>query len=313
MKRVAVDVITGFLGAGKTSLLRHVLANGLEGEKVAVVMNELGDIGIDGRVVSGLEHVEAMVELNSGCVCCTIDDFRFDLAMREVVETVDPSLIIIETTGVADPGPVVDRVTACGMGIDAVITVVDAAAVAKSRWRSRVVDRQLKGADFLVVNKTDLVGRTRLAWLRRKLAWSNPRALIMDCEQGAVDSDLLFGVAVKRRREAAAGPGKSESRGDADGISTFSWSTKRPLDRRSFEKVLARLPGAVYRAKGLVRFFGHEWACLFNFTCGRTELNWLQLGEAVASTEAVFIGRIDERLKSKLAARLDRCIHRESE
>ncbi len=110
-KHVSVDILTGFLGAGKTTLLSHVLSGALSGEKVAVVMNELGDVGIDGRVITGLDYVESMVELNSGCICCTIDDYRFDLAVRELLDTVDPTLLLIESTGVAEPEPMIERVT----------------------------------------------------------------------------------------------------------------------------------------------------------------------------------------------------------
>ena len=110
MHTVAVDILTGFLGSGKTTLLRHVLDHGLRGKPVAVIMNEIGEIGIDGRVVTGLSAVEKMVELSSGCICCTIDDYRFDLAVQEIIETTRPHLIIIESTGLADPEPLVDRV-----------------------------------------------------------------------------------------------------------------------------------------------------------------------------------------------------------
>src|SRR5262249_41911161 len=105
MHTVAVDILTGFLGSGKTTLLRHVLDHGLRGKPVAVIMNEIGEIGIDGRVITGLSAVEQMVELSSGCICCTIDDYRFDLAVQEIVETARPHLIVIESTGLADPEP----------------------------------------------------------------------------------------------------------------------------------------------------------------------------------------------------------------
>src|SRR4029450_11597178 len=99
----AVDILTGFLGSGKTTLLRHVLDHGLRGKPVAVIMNEIGEIGMEGRVITGLWAVEQMVELSSGCICCTIDDYRFDLAVQGIVETARPHLIIIEANGVAAP------------------------------------------------------------------------------------------------------------------------------------------------------------------------------------------------------------------
>src|SRR5438552_16910245 len=129
MRTVAVDILTGFLGSGKTTLLGHVLAHGLRGKPVAVIMNEIGEVGIDGRVITGLANVEKMVELSSGCICCSIDDYRFDLASQEIIETAKPHLVIIESAGLADPEPLASRVKNAGPGLDAVITVVDTANV----------------------------------------------------------------------------------------------------------------------------------------------------------------------------------------
>ena len=143
MRHVAVDIVTGFLGSGKTTLLSHVLAHGLKGKPVAVVMNEIGEVGIDGRVVTGLNYVEKMVELSSGCICCSIDEYRFDLAIQELIETVHPHLIIIESTGLADPDPLTYRVKAAGLKLDAVITVVDAANVERFVKETEVATAQI--------------------------------------------------------------------------------------------------------------------------------------------------------------------------
>src|SRR5262245_65304307 len=153
MHTVAVDILTGFLGSGKTTLLRHVLDHGLRGKPVAVIMNEIGEIGIDGCVVTGLSAVETMVELSSGCMCCTIDEYRFDLAVQEIVETTRPHLIIIESTGLADPEPLAYRVKNAGLGLDAIITVVDAANVERQLREAEVTRTPIEAADFLVVNK----------------------------------------------------------------------------------------------------------------------------------------------------------------
>src|SRR5262249_4850483 len=101
--------------------------------------------------------VEKMVELWSGCICCTIDDYRFDLAVQEIVETTRPHLIIIESTGLADPEPLVDRVKAAGLGLDAIITVVDALDGPRHLRETRVARLQIEAADFLVLNKVDLI------------------------------------------------------------------------------------------------------------------------------------------------------------
>ena len=303
MRTVAVDILTGFLGSGKTTLLRHVLAHGLQGQRVAVVMNELGEVGIDGRVVTGLSAVEKMVELSSGCLCCTIDDYRFDAAIQEIIDTAAPHLIVIESTGVAHPEPLVRRVLAAGLGLDAIVTVVDAADVARHLRESGAVRAQIEAADFLVLNKTDLVPAAALDRTERRLARLNPRATRVRAERGAVDARLLFATGVGTLRAVGA---DGEGHLAADGIETVSYRSARPLDRRRFERALAALPREVLRAKGVVRLAGQGRPCLFNYTCGRWDLDWLPVLD-VGESQAVFIGRGIGGQAGRLRERLSAC------
>jgi cobalamin biosynthesis protein CobW len=306
MRTVAVDILTGFLGSGKTTLLRHVLDHGLKGKPVAVVMNEIGEVGIDGKVVTGLSAVEKMVELSSGCICCTIDDYRFDLAIQEIVETANPHLIIIESTGLADPEPLAERVRTAGLGLDAVITVVDAANADRHLAETEVAARQVAAADFLVVNKVDLVAERALGKLEKRLARLNGRAERFRSVRGALDSDLLFATGVASWRERARTFATTHDHLHVDGFASFVYRSGRPLDQPAFERLLGRLPRDVVRAKGIVRFAGRDWQCLFNYTCGRHELSWVKLPEDVES-QAVFIGRDLPRHEPRLRAALAGC------
>jgi G3E family GTPase len=304
MHSVGVDILTGFLGSGKTTLLRHVLTHGLDAKPVAVVMNEIGEVGIDGTVITGLSAVEKMVELSSGCICCTIDDYRFDLAIQEILETAKPHLIIIESTGLAEPEPLAYRVRSAGLGLDAVITVVDAADAERHLGETEVARAQVEAADFLVVNKLDLVGPRDLARLERRLDRLNPRAERLRTIRGAVDSEVLFatGVAAFRERARAA-----SGHLHADGIGSFVYQATRPLRQEAFERLLGSLPPDILRAKGIVRFAGRDWHCLFNFTCGRHELSWLRLEGTQVESQAVFIGRGLERHRASIEAALAAC------
>ena len=303
MSAVAVDILTGFLGSGKTTLLRHVLDHGLKGKPVAVVMNEIGEVGIDGKVVTGLSNVEKMVELSSGCICCTIDDYRFDLAIQEIVDTVKPHVIIIESTGLADPEPLAYRVKTAGLGLDAVITVVDAANIDRQLAETEVATSQIQAADFLVVNKLDLVDERAAAAVEKRLAKMNPRAERFRTVRGAIDSDLLFATGVATYRERAR---TASAHLHHDGIGSFLYRTPHPLDQERFARVLDRLPKSVLRAKGVVRFAGRDWQGLFNFTCGRHELSWVKLPN-VEETQAVFIGRDIDRHAEQIRAALAAC------
>jgi len=304
MRTVAVDILTGFLGSGKTTLLGHVLAHGLRGKPVAVIMNEIGEVGIDGRVITGLANVEKMVELSSGCICCSIDDYRFDLAIQEIIETAKPHLVIIESTGLADPEPLAYRVKNAGLGLDAVITVVDAANVKRHLAETEVARAQIEAADFLVVNKTDLVEDTALAAVERRLTRLNPRAERFRSVRGALDSEVLFATGVAAYRQRAQHPTNHLA---ADGIGSFVYHSARPLRQEAFERVLGRLPRDVLRAKGIVRFAGRDWRALFNFTCGRHEITWIRLDEAGTESQAVFIGRDLDRHRARIERELVAC------
>jgi len=304
MRTVAVDILTGFLGSGKTTLLRHVLEHGLRDKPVAVIMNEIGEVGIDGKVVTGLANVEKMVELTSGCICCSIDEYRFDLAIQEIIDTAKPHLIIIESTGLADPEPLAYRVKNAGLGLDAVITLVDAANVERQLAETQVARAQIEAADFLVVNKLDLVDAAAVPRLERRLAKLNPRAERLRSVRGAVESEVLFATGVATFRERARAGSDHLHR---DGIDSFLHRSRLPLRQETFERLLRRLPADILRAKGIVRFAGRDWHCLFNYTCGRHELTWVKLDAGVEESQAVFIGRNLARHRPRIEAELAAC------
>ncbi len=307
MRHVAVDIVTGFLGSGKTTLLSHVLAHGLKGKPVAVVMNEIGEVGIDGQVITGLNYVEKMVELSSGCICCSIDEYRFDLAIQELIETVHPHLIIIESTGLADPEPLTYRVKAAGLKLDAVITVVDAANVQRFLKETDVATAQIEAADFLVVNKIDLVATDDVARVERRLRKMNPRAVQFQSVRGAIDSEVLFATGVATYRERAREPRATSEHLHQDAFGSFLYRSDLELDQPAFEHVLEHLPADVIRAKGIVRLVGRDWHCLFNVTCGRAELGWLKLPADRTENQAVFIGRNLDRHRAGILDALRRC------
>ena len=193
-----------------------------------------------------------------------------------------------------------------GLGLDAVITVVDAANVERQLREAEVTRAQIEAADFLIVNKLDLVEPAALARVEKRLGRLNARAERFRTVRGAIDSDVLFATGVATYRERAR---TSSGHLHTDGIGSFVYRTARPLRQDAFERLLGRLPAAVLRAKGIVRFAGRDWHGLFNFTCGRHELTWLKLdGDAAPSeSQAVFIGRDLERHRPALEAELAAC------
>jgi len=326
-RRVAACVVTGFLGSGKTTLLKGLLERDPGRERIAVIVNEIGEIGIDGRVLTGFEFVENVVELASGCVCCSIDEYRFDLAVDELVRRLDPALLVLETSGVADPAPTLERLRRCGLGIDAVVTVVDARAW-KTAWRvSSAARRQVAAADFVVLSKTDLVTPRALARVRAGVAGLNARALVLEGAGGAAfaGSDLLLATAaagraqaVGRRRDTDGGPGGDGGDGAPpnagdhlreDEIESFSWRSAGAVDRRAFETALGQLPAAVLRAKGFLRSPGDPAAWLFQVVCGRVEVTAFAGGRGIEEgAQGVFIGPGVAVLRDRIAACLENCV-----
>ena len=306
-RHVAVDILTGFLGSGKTTLLKHVLEHGLKGKPVALIVNEIGDVGIDGKVVTGLNYVEKMVELSSGCICCSIDEYRFDLAIQEIVETVKPHLIIIESTGLADPEPLAYRVKSAGLHLDAIITVVDAENVERFVGETEVAGFQIAAADFLVVNKTDLVTPADVVRVKKKLTRLNPRALQLESVRGAIDADVLFATDVAGHRDRARDSRASSHHLAHDAFGSFIYRSGAALDQEGFEHVIENLPPDVIRAKGIVRLVDRDWHCLFNVTCGRSEIGWLKLSDDHSENQAVFIGRLLDRHRTAILAALAAC------
>jgi len=320
MVKTPCNVVTGFLGAGKTTLLRRVMAGELQAKRVALIMNEIGDVGVDAEVVTDLDGVEAMVELNSGCVCCTINEYAFQMAFREIQATVKPELIIIETTGLADPWPLLSRLRTVAVAQDAVITLVDALNFETMAIAEPVLAEQVKAADFLVMSKLDLVEPAAVPALKQQLRALNPRALIVESSQGHTNADLLFGTSVARYRHRATtlAPGPLDQVAGvtahlappgSDGIDVFSYKTDNPVCLVSFKKFLENLPPSLYRAKGSLKIVNSADLKLFNYTCGRVDLQSLpgQIIPKTALTQAVFIGRGLEADSPKIIAGFQAC------
>ncbi|MBJ94952.1 MAG: hypothetical protein CMP23_10845 [Rickettsiales bacterium] len=206
MKRVPVTLLTGFLGAGKTTLLQHLL-DARPGLRFAVIENEFGDVGFDGSLMEG--KCAALFELNDGCICCSV---RQDLiAVFEQLIGGLPMLdhIIIETTGLADPGPVM-RIfdlpqMRAALVLDGVVTVVDAAHIQASLNDVAACLEQIAYADVLILNKVDRVQRDTLGSLKLRLRELNPLAAIQLAEFGQVDVELLLDLGGRPLEERVPG------------------------------------------------------------------------------------------------------------
>ena len=192
---IPVTVLTGYLGAGKTTLLNRILTEN-HGKKYAVVVNEFGEIGIDNDLV--VDADEEVFEMNNGCVCCTVrgDLIRIVGGLMRRKGGFDG--IIVETTGLADPGPVaqtffVDDEVKSRTRLDSVTTVVDAKHVTARLADSREAVEQIAFADQIVLNKTDLVSEAELVEVERRIRRLNPLAPIHRAVKSNVPLDAILG------------------------------------------------------------------------------------------------------------------------
>ncbi len=251
--KVPCTIVTGFLGAGKTTLVRHVLENA-GGRRLAVIVNEFGDVGIDGEILKscGIESCpeDAIVELANGCICCTVAD-DFVPALKALLDRpFPPEHIVIETSGLALPKPLVKAFNwpeiASRVTVDGVVAVVDGAAVAAGRFaddpeaiaRQRADDEsldhdnpleevfedQILCADLVILNKADLMSADDVASVTGQIGKTLPRAVkVVEAENGQVPIDVLLGLGARAESDLGSRPSHHELEGehDHDDFDTF--------------------------------------------------------------------------------------------
>jgi G3E family GTPase len=291
--RTPITLITGPLGSGKTTLLRHILAT--RPAKIAIVMNEFGEIAIDTKVIEG-RNVQ-IAELGGGCVCCSLLG-EFEAAVNEIIEKVAPEMIVVETTGLAEPEALVFNIQEAlpQCRLDGVVSIIDADMLVRFPELGHTTRLQIEGADILLLNKIDLVGAKQVEPLQRKLRNINPTAATVLTERCRIDPALLFGIPQARGRKIA--PPRHEHQPEFE---SFAFGSDKTFSRDCFQRFVGRLPANVIRAKGFIRFL--DGAQLFNFVAGRWELEPFDADR----TDLVFIGKEIAAEKKTILGALKKC------
>lgn len=268
-QKIPATVVTGFLGSGKTTLIRHLLQNA-EGRRIALIVNEFGDVGIDGEILKacGSEACaeEDIVELANGCICCTVADDFIPAMEKILARTPPPDCIVIETSGLALPQPLVKAfrwpAVATRVTVDGVVTVIDGPAVRDGRFAhdeeavaaQRAADEnldhddpieelfedQVRSADLLVVHKADQMSEADIEGVRADvLKHASEGVRVVTASNGALPAAVLLGLASGAEDKIDARPSHHELEGhdehDHDEFESFVAEVPEAVDAKAFE------------------------------------------------------------------------------
>lgn len=316
-----VTIITGFLGSGKTTLLNQILSN-RQDLKVAVLVNEFGDIDIDSQLLVSID--QDMVQLSNGCICCTINDGLVDAVYNVLGKGDRIDYMVIETTGIADPLPIM--LTFLGTELrelthlDSVITLVDASEFTPAHFDSEAALQQIIYGDIILLNKTDLVAVEKVEELEQQIHAMKEKARVMRCQNGVVPLPLILDVGynnpeaygnlvreeiqqTQRDRDDPEFHDRSHDHHahehhhhhsahlDNDGFVSVSYCSDRPFSSRRFQEFLDTLPANVFRAKGLLWFTQSPHKHIFQLSGKRFTLEAEAWNTMLPRNQLVVIGR----------------------
>jgi G3E family GTPase len=266
--KTEIYILSGFLGSGKTTLLKRILEDEKKkNRKVAVMMNELGNISIDSDAV---EEDVALKELLGGCICCSIQD-KLEAQLQSLLMNEKPEVIYIETTGAAHPVEVLDAVLspyfANSFVIKGVITIVDG-----KRWLSRqslspqlqqLLLEQVKHADMIIVNKADTMTDSEASKLTYEIQGLNPNAVCILTNFAKVSMNQIRELVMEDKLDKKSVHVSTDLR-----LSTYVHTFKGAVDLDQFEQFLRDLPDCIYRIKGYIKFRENDFPYLFQYSYG---------------------------------------------
>ncbi|KAB1440269.1 CobW family GTP-binding protein [Pseudodesulfovibrio senegalensis] len=275
--RPGLIVLSGFLGSGKTTFLNQLLEyHASRDELVAIIQNEVGQTGVDGKL---LEGDESIVELDEGCVCCTLAG-SISRGVEQLRARFNPKVIVLETTGLANPFNILgelDKLRPLAR-LDSITTLVDAANALDLLSESDIARNQIEAADIVLLNKCDLVSEDHLETLGKTLRSLNKRAALVQTEHGAVNPGILYDTDTLKQSIPGllpSVPQKPHHDHTMEGYTSRRFAFSNPLSREDLIRTLKHLPPEVFRLKGIVGISDTNEAEVVQYVAGRYEFSRL--------------------------------------
>jgi len=292
-------IITGFLGVGKTTMLTSTVKEHFSDKKVAIIVNEFGDIGVDGNILKNV-HSEVL-EISEGCICCQLAQ-EFESGVIEIINKYSPEIIFVETSGASEPFPIFLSLQNLGISVEGVICVVDSKNLDSYKDNS-TAKYQIGGSNIIVLNKTDLVNDDELEAVKKdvieikeqynikntltgEMIFNN--YVIGNAEQGVVNKEVFEGV---YRVDEIVGLAKDYEHLDhttKDSITQKIAYLKDDIEFSDVDKVLKALPKSIYRVKGVVKVKDVPNPIVINYSFGNVSFE--ELDEYAQPSIMIFIG-----------------------
>jgi len=282
-------ILSGFLGSGKTTFLKQFIEYHIQNNRfVAVIQNEIGEKGLD---TSLLEDNYAVLEMDEGCVCCSLVG-QVQKGILEIIKNHRPDVIVLETTGLANPYNLLSELDEINhlIRFDSVTTMIDAANYNTSKNQSKIVNEQLKAANIILLNKIDLITESESKNLQKHISTINPKAVIHSCAFGNINPAYLNKVDECDFPEIIPNENHHHTHKE-DGYASKRLIINHPLNKSLFISTLKSLANSIYRLKGIIEFEGDQSLSVIQFVNGDYKIDSLLTNKNINEHFLVLIGK----------------------
>lgn len=292
-------VITGFLGVGKTTMLTNSVKQYFPDKKIAIVVNEFGDIGVDSKILTNV--YSEVLEISEGCICCQLAE-EFESGVSEIIEKYDPEIIFVETSGASEPFPIFLSLQNLGIAVEGVICVVDAKNFSSYKENS-TAKYQLGGSNIIVLNKTDLVSEDEALAVEKELgevkeAYNIKNTMtgkaifknyvVHRSEQGLVNKEVFEGIYRVEDVVKLADDYKHHDHTIKDSLTQKVAYLNEDIAFNDVDEILENLPKNIYRVKGVVKVKDVPNAIFINYSFG--DVSFEELPDYEGKSLLIFIG-----------------------